>query len=382
MNYIKSVLICGVLVGSFLAGCSPVSFSGGGSSTCTVNNPCAVGSNGSESQVTQTMTFTNSNNVDILVVVDNSNSYAKEDQLLGNPLNGFINNLNSSGLNWQIGVTTTDVCPQADAPNGLCGPNDVGTQGLIVGPSLGQGINSSNYATGPQYIVTPGANAQSNFQSLVVRNDGATAGYPSGDERAIMAANLAIAQATTGNAGFFRTNSNLAVVIISDEDERSVGGLIPSDPAYAPLATGDDPQTLLNGVTTTWNGTKSLLVNSIIIAPGDTSCFLAQNAVDPYKSAHYGNIYSELTAATKGIVGSICAPSYSSMLSNITGAIAQIPLTNTVTLNYTPVATPLVTFNPAANAVNYVWNAGTNQVTFTTRPANETQVTFTYTFAH
>lgn len=361
--------------------CSPVQFSTGGN-TCTVDNPCVVGPTGSESQVSQTLTFTNSNRVDILVVVDNSNSYATADQSLGAPLNGFINNLNASGLDWQIGVTTTDVCPQADASSSLCAPGDNGTQGLIVGPSIGQAINATVYETGTQFMVTPGAGAQSMFDSLVVRNDSfaGARGYPSGDERAIFAANEAIDQANGGNSGFFRANSNLAMVIISDEDERSVGGLIPTDPAYAPLSAYDEPQTLLNKVATVFGGTKSLLVNTIMINPGDTACFNAQNATDPDKSAHYGNVYSELAQATNGEQGSICAPSYASMLSNITGAIAQIPLTNTVTLNYVPVSAPLITFNPTGNAVNYTWTPGTNQVTFNTRPANGTQVTFTYNF--
>lgn len=377
LSLILGLLLLGLLN---LWACSPVQFTTG-SDSCSVSSPCSVGINGN-SEVTQSVTFTDSNRVDILVVVDNSNSFAVADQSLGNPLNGFIAGLNSSGLDWQIGVTTTDVCPQSDASSSLCAPGDQGTQGLLVGPSLPQSPNSTNYQTGAQFIVTPGVSAQTEFDSLVVRNDsfaGAN-GYPSGDERAIYAANLAIDQASSGNAGFFRPNSNLAVVIISDEDERSVGGLIPSDPAYAPLSSYDLPQTLMNKVATVWGGNKSLLVNTIVINPGDTACFNAQNATDPDKSAHYGNIYAELSGATNGVLGSICAPSYKTMLSNITGAIGEIPLSNTVTLNYVPVSAPTITFNPTGNAVNYVWTPGTNQVVFTTRPANGTVVTFNYTF--
>ncbi len=370
-----------LLLGLFnLWACSPVAFTSGDSS-CTVSNPCSVGINGN-SEVTQSVTFTNSNRVDVLVVVDNSNSFAVSDQSLGSPLNGFISGLNSSSLDWQIGVTTTDVCPQSDASSNLCAPGDQGTQGLLVGPSISQTPLSTTYQTGTQYIVKPGVSAQTEFDSLVVRDDSFSGanGYPSGDSRAIFAANLAIDQAKSGNSGFFRDNSNLAVVIISDEDERSVGGLIPSNPGYAPLSSYDLPQTLMNKVATVWGGNKSLLVNTIIINPGDTTCFNYEQANDPLKSSQYGNIYAELSGATNGIQGSICAPSYKAMLSNITGAIGEIPLTNTVTLNYVPNATPTITFNPTSNAVNYVWTPGTNQVVFTTRPANGTQVTFTYTF--
>jgi hypothetical protein len=365
------------------SGCSPVQFSGEASPACTVDNPCSLGPDSTSSQVSQTITFSNTDKVDILVVVDNSNSYSAEDQSLGNPLNGFINHLNATGMDWQIGVTTTDVCPQSDASSNLCLAGDNGSQGLIVGPSIAQSSDTTSYATGSQYIIRPGSAAQAEFDSTVVRNDGnGTAAYPSGDERAIFAANLAIDNAGAGNTGFFRANSALAVVIISDEDERSVGGLIPTDPSYAPLSSYDLPQTLMNKVATVWGGTKSLLVNTIAINPGDTACFNYEDSIDPDKSAHYANIYTELAGLTNGVRGSICAPSYEQMLQNITGAVSEIPTTNVVTLNYVPTSAPTVSFSPVGNAVNYVWTPGTNQVTFNTRPANGTQVTFTYTFAN
>jgi hypothetical protein len=377
MSFALGLLLLGLLN---LWACSPVAFTTEDTSG-DVANPCPVGVTGT-SDVTQSVTFTDSNRVDVLVVVDNSNSYAKEDQSLGNPLNGFVSGLNSSGLDWQIGVTTTDVCPQSDAPSNLCAPGDQGTQGLLVGPSIPQTPGATVYQTGPQFIVTPGVSAQAQFDGLVVRDDsfpGAN-GYPSGDSRAIFAANLAIDQANSGNAGFFRDNSNLAVIIISDEDERSVGGLIPSNPGYAPLSSYDLPQTLMNKVATVWGGNKSLLVNTIIINPGDVACFNYMQANDPLKSSEYGNIYAELSGATNGIQGSICAPSYQTMLSNITGAIGEIPVSNTVTLNYVPNSAPTITFIPASNAVGYTWTTGTNQVVFNTRPANGTQVTFSYAF--
>jgi len=136
----------------------------------------------------------------------------------------------------------------------------------------------------------------------------------------------------------------------------------------------------MNKVATVWGGNKSLLVNTIVINPGDTNCYNYEEANDPLKSAHYGNIYAELSGATNGVKGSICAPSYKTMLSNITGAIGEIPLTNTVTLNYVPNSAPTITFNPTGNAVNYTWTPGTNQVTFNARPASGTVVTFSYTF--
>ena len=218
------LVLGGILWLALESGCSPVHFASEPAPSCTVDNPCELTPTGTSAQVTQTITFSSTNMVDILMVVDNSNSYSVADQNLGSPLSGFINHLNATGMDWQIGVTTTDVCPQPDASSKFCLPGDTGSQGLIVGPSVAQSPNTTQYATGPQYIIRPGASAQSEFNSTIVRNDGnGTQAYPSGDERAIFAANLAIDNAASGNAGFFRANSALAVVIISDEDERSVG---------------------------------------------------------------------------------------------------------------------------------------------------------------
>src|SRR5262249_1335778 len=141
-----SLFIFSILLGSLLTGCSPVQF-GTVSNPCTVNNPC-INADGSK-HVVQDVAFNSSNKVDILVIVDNSNSMSVEQQNLGSRFNGFIQNLNNSGLDWQIAITNTDVCPQPAAPSGFCpGPSGIpGASGSFMGP-LG-----SSPMYGPQYII-------------------------------------------------------------------------------------------------------------------------------------------------------------------------------------------------------------------------------------
>lgn len=369
--------------------CSPVKFAQN-KNVCTVDNPCA-GADGLN-HVFQEFAFTASNKVDILVIVDNSGSMSVEQQNLASPFNGFISRLNSSGLDWQIGVTSTDVCPET-APEGFCPSGLNGARGRFMGAP------GSNPAFGNQYIIKPGSNAQQLFAQRVQR--GSEVG--SGDERGIFAANLAVDQRNSANAGFFRDNSNLAVVILSDEDERSVNAADSSLGGYAQLANYDIPETFISKVAQTWNNTKSLLVNAIIIKPGDTTmypdpnansapggpypqnntCLNVQAHQPQYYTAHAGTAYARLAQKTGGVVGSICdngSGSFAAMLNNITGAIINQPSSRIITLAHTPEYRPTVTFNPNGNTVGWSWVPGSNQIHLTSRPAAGTTVRVEYDY--
>jgi hypothetical protein len=353
-------------------GCSPVKFAQT-TSACTVNNPC-VTSTGT-SHVGQDQLFTKTNRVDIIVVDDNSGSMHTEQSNMAAAFNGAIQNLITKGQDFQIGITTTDVCPQGDAPAGFCPAGDNAANGQFIGPSTA--------AFGMQNVISwspsnPNSNAATQFANTIYRPE-----QGSGDERGIFALNKALDQKDSANAGFFRSNSNLAVIILSDEDERSVGGLNTNDPAYAPLADYDQPQTFLNKATALFGSSKTVLVNSIVIKPGDTACLNQQAAQPPVYTAHYGNTYKTLANLTGGQTGSICdngAGSFAAMLNNITAQIANIPSSNIMTLNYIPNAQPTLTFTPAANAVSWTWTPGTNQITFAVRPADGTTVHAEYDF--
>lgn len=369
MRFIFFYLLIGLIFGSFLA-CSPVHFSKD-KTFCAVDNPCVVSQGLFHTQ--QDQLFTVTNKVDILVVDDNSGSMTTEQENLGQPFNNFISNLNGTGLDWQIGVTNTDVCPIA---GGLCGNTNIpGARGRFMGPQSG---SQPNYGT--QFIISPATpNTATAFYNTVQRNNE----VGSGDERGIYALNLAVDGRNDIDAGFFRDNSNLAVVILSDEDERSVGGNNPSDPAYSALESNDFPQTFMNKFQTVWGGTKALQVNAIVIKPGDSGCLSTQAAQGPYYTAHYGQQYVDLANMTNGVVGSICdngAGSFANMLINITGAIHKLPTTNIITLNYVPTSTPTVTFDPPGNAVSWAWSSGTNQIVLSVRPADGTDVHVEYDF--
>ncbi len=370
----KQFWIISILAVTFAVGCNKVNFTQKPADACNVSAPCLKGDG--LAHVAQDLTFTRTNKVDILIVDDNSGSMGTEQANLGTAFNGFANNLNSSGMDWQLAVTNTDVCPIA---GGLCNtPNGVqGARGRFIGPKT----SSVQPSFGSYILNNSTPNVTNLFNSIIQRQDE----VGSGDERGIYAANLAIDLKDSSNVGFFRDYSNLALIFLTDEDERSVGGQLPNDPGYVPLEDYDQPQTLLNKVTTTWNGQKSVVANSIIIKTGDTGCLAAQQAQAPYYSGHYGTVYEQMSAlaGNGSVVGSICdngAGSFAQMLSQISGVIHDLPLLNSMTLNYTPLSKPVVSFSPAANAVGWTWNAGTNMITFAVRPAVNTVVHAEYDF--
>ncbi len=352
----------------FVAGCSPVNFAKNEDKTngCPVNQPCLM-ADGTK-RIYYTVTFNQSNRVDVLVVVDNSGSMETEQQNLSAPFNGFIANLNKNypqvadgQLDWQIGVINTDMCGS--------GPKCTGN---FFEGGLGRFMNQLglNPAYGNFVLNRNTANIAQVFANTVQR--GSQIGH--GDERPIASALMAL----DVNRGFFRDNSNLAIVILSDEDERSVGGLDPNDQDYVELEDADKPLNLIGRVAELWPG-KSLKIHSIIVKPGDTACLNQQRSQGPYFTSHYGEVLKRAADQTGGAVGSICdngSGSFASMLSSITGAIVSQPNSNVVSLPQIPMQRPAASWNNEAYKRPFTWNIGTREIVFTQRPPSGASVTF------
>lgn len=133
--------------------------------------------------------------VDILWVVDNSCSMADEQSALGSNFYAFINYFLDSGLDWHIGVVSTDM--------------DAGGQSGKLRKALGF-----------SYLTPEVNDPVTLFGNMVnLGTDG------SAEERGIDAAFAAIAQPTSAlaaaNAGFYREKAALHVVVISDEEDQS-----------------------------------------------------------------------------------------------------------------------------------------------------------------
>ena len=253
------------------------------------------------------------NKVDILLVVDDSKSMLEDNAKLANKLEVFVKNLSKFGLDWQMCATVTrwqDDNPEKKSFWGLS-------------------RKWSNHIGNPPWLVNQGANNLNAIFNDTIQAIGA--GWEnSDDERGIKAAWSHLENAKFNSC--YRPDSALAVILVSDEDVRSVGGN--ASHAYYEnelkfLEPEDQPNSYVLKVKQDLGFDKRLSFNSIIVLPADSKCMEAQDSKEKSKS-HFGEKYAELSGLTHGTIASICEQEYSSSLKNIKSSIinsmASIPL--------------------------------------------------------
>lgn len=358
----KNLIALGSTLALFLAGCSPVMFSK--QSETTTNPSPAVspqgsipssspspspspgaspspGSSPSPSPGTLTVEYSfgqtvgpATQKVDVILIVDDSNSMASDSAKLASKMSGFLSSLqNSAGVDWQMCLTVTR--PKVDAN---CTEVPLGTGYSAWGLAFAwQGIGTS-----PSYVLKTGA---SSIQSIVQNTiqglytyDSASGKYLAyactNDERGIKSAYHHM----DNWPSCYRSDAALAYILISDEDERSVGehaadyqamGELASDEANKPVdLTTEGPGALQQKILKKWP-TKKMTFNSIVVVPPPagsektkTVCKVSQDQ-DVTASAtakplsRYGYFYKQASALMNGSVGSICDNDFSVNLNNI-----------------------------------------------------------------
>ncbi len=253
--------------------------------------------------------------VDVLVVVDDSCSMGEAQVALGASMPAFVNAFSGRGVDFQIGVVTTDM-------------NDTTKAGRLQGM--------------PNLLTPMSPNL---LDELSLRMQPGTSG--SGTEQGIRAALAATTAplASTTNAGFLRSNADLAVVFISDENDGSQGGL-----------TIPDYLNGLRGAT----GTGDLYLSGII-GPATGRC------QGPYGRADSGSRYAQLIEGTaNGLRLSYCDDMLSNLLS-VSAALfgedvvplSAAPVINTITVSINGVSVPQTGTN---GGVNWAYELANNRV--------------------
>jgi len=360
------VLLAGAI---FIEGCSDVKFSARPSNTCQQYardfgpNACILGPDGE--------TFNYSvqvGNVDILFVDDNSGSMYTEQVHMADRFPGFLDSIYR--LDYQIAIITTDTVK--DQGRFLPFPN---SQTVLKNSSR---LKDSKHYDNIQHF----QNTIKRPETLVCDNSGYT-NCPSGDERGIFALNLALDNSS--QRGFFRPGGHLAVVILSDEDERSNGGQIPGYPLEPER---DSPESFVGRLTPILGATKTVSVHSIIIRPGDTSCFSVQNSQGAGVKGFYGYQYAALSQPTNqlksmgnitnGVLGNICSGNYTAELGDIATQINQS--VSKIQLPCRPENDDIeITFDPAPNQQIYYTIDIDNRVSFSPAASAGTRVNLKYT---
>ena len=261
--------------------------------------------------------------VDILFVVDNSGSMSSEHKNIASRFSSYISSLDSSGLDYQIAMITTDV---SASPNNSKKKEGNGEGAYQDGKFL-------EFKKGVTILTEDHSDRVKLFSDLIQRretlrceeDDFRGEECASFDERGIYAANLAIERR---NSNFFRKGSHLAIVFISDEDERSTGGEesnhIDLPQQYLTLESKDEPETLVQTVGRL-GSEKSFSVYALVVKPSDSACRKAQRDQGEFFSGEYGDFYAQLAEPSKdlkdlgplmeGFLGSVCASNYANQLS-------------------------------------------------------------------
>ena len=205
--------------------------------------------------------------VDMLFVIDDTASMAQEQEALGADFDALFQDLEASGIGWQIGGVTTDMAA-ADAGE----------------------------LRGNPWILTPETpELEGQFAELISVGSKGNA-----DEAGLAAAlrALELAQAGGPNAGFRRYGAGLHVIFVSDSDDNSDAYL--SDPVG----------TFLDVLSTESFPGASAIASSLI---GDVPA----GCVSPMGTAVAGFRYAEVAQSTGGVEVSICATDFGPLMETL-----------------------------------------------------------------
>lgn len=233
----------------------------------------------------------NGGRVDILMVVDNSESMFNElREEIPYRFDRFVRELDS--LDYRIAVTTTDA-------RGILPYEAGGLANLLRQPTPGNGHEVMPL----QKVITPSMpNAENIFIATIMRPEAicvetGTHMCPitaSPYEEPIRSSILSVERADT--QFFFRDEADLHMIMISDTDEAagtqtySTGQPLPNINEY------NNPVTLVNKVNQKWPG-KKFKVHGVFNRPGDGFC---QGNTKP------GHLLSRIVNLTQGTAASIC----------------------------------------------------------------------------
>lgn len=233
--------------------------------------------------------------LDIILVVDNSGSMEVDSLHLADRLEGFVQALEASAINWQ-----------------MC---------LIQTSNLGAVVRWSGSST---HIL----NSQvSNLGSIFRQTISQMSFSGNGDERGV--ASLSKNLDARASNGCYRSQSVVTTIVISDEDERSMGGVWDIyegllkksilDQQFRQLEHIDHPKNYIAKFKDVLPMNK-LISNSIVVPTADPGCH-AQQLKD--SASFYGKQYELLSQLTGGSVGSICAADYAPVLSQFASVIKR-----------------------------------------------------------
>jgi hypothetical protein len=286
--------------------------------------------------------------VDMLFVIDNALSTVTYQKSLGKRFSILTSAL--SGIDWQIGITTTDV---SEGPFGL--------KGSLAALESGDGNQTIITSTDPQ--------AATLFESTVVRPETISCGFSPSNPCAspwvqpLKASIDAMDKRNSDNAGFFRDSADLAIVYLSNKDEMRDGK------SFNPTT----PAELISHFNSIWPSGKKLEAFGIVIIPEDVKCLAEQKKDWPLDPA-YATFVTALGMLTQGGVESLCDKDYNKTIFDIGQKVSETA--RSIDLKFIPKpGTLTITMNPKQNIL---WRLEGKRVYFASTPKLGTEITVHY----
>ncbi|HLL52617.1 MAG TPA: hypothetical protein VK447_03665, partial [Myxococcaceae bacterium] len=284
--------------------------------------------------------------VDVLFVVDNTESMLEEQPKLISALPAFAEEVLARGVDLHVAFTTTGIeAASASCPGGARGgeagrffPVDNSAPRILTHrtPDLASALQR-NANVGRCAFVEQGMEAVRRALSdpLVNRADDARTPLPN-----------------DGNLGFLRDEAGLAVVFVGDEDDHSP----------------DEVDAYVRFLRAKKGANQPQRVVAYAIAPTEQTCSTAGGT---------GTRYAEVARRTGGEVMSICADNYAPTLRDL--ARKAFSPQDRFTLSARPVEGTLrVRVNGAELLSGWSYDAAQNAVVFSTRPAAGAKIELRY----
>ncbi|MCB9095876.1 MAG: hypothetical protein H6621_12475 [Halobacteriovoraceae bacterium] len=280
-----------------------------------VNYPNATLENTCPAQKTEIFNQNNAPHVGILWIVDNSGSMADEQANLANNFTSFINTFVNKGIDFTMGITTTDSQHEA----------------------------SSVMLLNRQALESNQTSFIDNFKSLI-----RVGTYGSATERGFEGSyrfmqSLGYSSPSRGDGGLLKDNNSFFVAIyVSDESEQSANSV----------------SFYLDNLRTYVNKASKFQAHAIINTSGS-----------------YGTRYISMVNSTGGRYASINS-NFAGILTNIGDSLVE--LIDLFTLNTTPYESTIEVYVNGNRVYNWTYDASKNAIVFNTPPDYGEEVTVKY----
>lgn len=286
--------------------------------------------------------------LDILLVIDPSQTMHDEQTKMAAKFLSLVNVLKNGNINWRLAITTTDARDMyTDAGGQMVGRGILLEYRLLLGSTFSrQGIT---------FIDSTTINAEALFSATIQRTN-TEVGFD--NEQGICAAYEAIQRSQLAgsenlpNRNFFRKDAALNIIFVSDEDDRGTQNC-------------SRPQNLINLVKEAWSGQKLLTSHSVVMR--DTDLLVGGSCSIGVLEAE-GESYLALSDLTGGVKGSICASDYGSQLSAIGQSAKE--KSKTYQLQCQPFdldkngSPEIAVFDDKGNSLNLNYTLEKDQITF------------------